>query len=130
MFYLRKFAVIMLVVLMFGWTTAVSAQTPRPTPTNVGGGGDDGGVDVDEAVVVEEVDNGTFDGGANAHDGPLFAGAQPEVPVVHQEIDTMIFGGDGIFFYVLQHFDRLDAEFVATWYAGRTAVFLYSSRHN
>ena len=41
MFYQKKVAVVVLVVLMCGWTTAVSAQTPRPTPTNVGGSEDD-----------------------------------------------------------------------------------------
>lgn len=47
MFYQKKIAVLMVFVLLFGWVTAVSAQTPRPTPTNVGGGAsdddDDGG---------------------------------------------------------------------------------------
>ncbi len=38
MFYQKKMAVIVVFVLMFGWATAVSAQVPRPTPTNVGGG--------------------------------------------------------------------------------------------
>ena len=43
MFYQRKIAVIVVLGLIFGWATAVSAQVPRPTPTNVGGGvsGDD-----------------------------------------------------------------------------------------
>jgi hypothetical protein len=41
MFYRRNLTVILLFVLMFGWVTAVSAQTPRPTPTNVSTTSDD-----------------------------------------------------------------------------------------
>ena len=41
MVYQKRIAVMVVFVLMFGWVTAVSAQTPRPTPTNVGGGSDD-----------------------------------------------------------------------------------------
>jgi hypothetical protein len=57
-----------------------------------GGGGEDGAVDEGEAVVVEIVAGGFDDLVAHLADGVLAAGAEPEVAVVHQEVDAVFLG--------------------------------------
>src|ERR1700733_6457961 len=53
-----------------------------------GVGREDGWVGADEAVGVEELRRGAHDGGADAQNGRLAWGAEPEVAVLHEEVDT------------------------------------------
>ena len=53
---------------------------------------------------------------AHAQDGVLAPAAQPQVPVVHQEIDAVLFGRDRIRLglgHALHDFDVLDIHLVA-----------------
>ncbi len=80
-----------------------------------GGGGEDGRVGEDEAVVVEVVAGGFDDFGADAEDGGLARGADPEVAVLHEEVGAMLFEGDGVgivFGDALDDLDVLDVELV------------------
>jgi HTH-type transcriptional regulator, sugar sensing transcriptional regulator len=49
------------------------------------------------------------------------------VAVVHQELDAVLFGGDGVIGDVLQHFRRFYADFVAAGQAGGAIVFSFTS---
>ena len=53
-----------------------------------GVGGEDGWIGADEAVDVEVLGCGAHDGGADAEDGGLARGAEPEVAVLHEEVDA------------------------------------------
>ena len=55
----------------------------------------DGWVGADEAVEVEVLGCGAHDGGADAEDGGLARGAEPEVAVLHEEVDAGFFELDG-----------------------------------
>ncbi len=61
-----------------------------------GGRREDGRVEQRESVGVEIVANGPDHLVANAQDGVLPPAAQPQVPVIHQEIDAVLFGRDRI----------------------------------
>ena len=81
-----------------------------------GRGGEDGRVDQGEAVGIEIVAHGLDDFVADADDGVLALAAQPEVAVIHQEIDAVLLGSDGVgvgFRNALQHLDVLDVHFEA-----------------
>jgi len=95
-----------------------------------GRGGDDGGVDVDEAVVVEPVDDGALDGRPHAHDGPLLAGAQPQVTEVHQEFNAVLFGRDGVIGNVLQDVHRLQPDLIAAGHAGSAIILAHATGHH
>ena len=87
-----------------------------------GVGGEDGWVGADEAVGVEVLGCGAHDGGADAEDGGLARGAEPEVAVLHEEVDAVLFEGDGEGGFVgdaLEDFDVFYVELVA---AGGAAV--------
>ena len=60
-----------------------------------GVGCEDRRVGADEAVGVEVLRCGAHDGGADAEDGGLARGAEPEVAVLHEEVDAVLFEGDG-----------------------------------
>jgi len=60
-----------------------------------GVGREDGWVGADEAVVVEVLGGGAHDGGADAEDGGLAGGADPEVAMLHEKVDAVFFEGDG-----------------------------------
>ncbi len=81
-----------------------------------GVGGEDGWVGADEAVGVEVLGCGAHDGGADAEDGGLARGAEPEVAVLHEEVDAVLFEGDGeggFFGDALEDFDVFYVELVA-----------------
>ena len=61
-----------------------------------GGGREDGRIGQGESVAVEKIAGGADDFRAHAQDGRLARRAQPEVAVLHQEIDAVFFGRDGI----------------------------------
>ena len=91
-----------------------------------GVGGEDGWVGADEAVGVEVLGCGAHDGGADAEDGGLARGAEPEVAVLHEEVDAVLFEGDGeggFFGDALEDFDVFDVELVAAGGAGVGADF-------
>ena len=86
-----------------------------------GVGGEDGWVGADEAVGVEELGCGAHDGGADAQDGRLARGAEPEVAVLHQEVDAGLFelDGEGCFFGdLVDDGDAFDVELVTAWGRG------------
>ena len=58
-------------------------------------GSEDRWVGADEAVGVEVLGCGAHDGGADAEDGGLAGGAEPEVAVLHEEVDAGFFEVDG-----------------------------------
>ncbi len=65
---------------------------------------------------VEVLGCGAHDGGADAEDGGLARGAEPEVAVLHEEVDAVLFEGDGegrVFGDALEDFDVFDVEFEA-----------------
>ena len=81
-----------------------------------GGGREDGRIGERESVAVEKIAGGANDFGAHAQDGRLALGAQPEMAVLHQEVDAMFFGRDRIgigFGDALHDLDVRDVEFVA-----------------
>ena len=91
------------------------------TGTFAGVGSEDGWVGADEAVEVEVLGRGAHDGGADAEDGGLARGAEPEVAVLHEEVDAVLFEGDGewgVFGDALEDFHVFDVEFVAAGGAG------------
>ena len=55
-----------------------------------GVGREDGRVGADEAVGVEVLGCGAHDGGADAEDGGLARGAEPEVAMLHEEVDAVL----------------------------------------
>ena len=59
------------------------------------GAGEDGGVDADEIALVQEVVDALLHLGADAQAGALGRGAQPEMPVIEQELDAVLLGLDG-----------------------------------
>ena len=61
-----------------------------------GGGREDGRIGADEAVGVEVLLRGAHDGGADAEDGGLARGADPEVAMLHEEVGAVFFGRDGV----------------------------------
>ena len=61
-----------------------------------GVGGEDGRVGADEVVGVEVFGSRAHDGGADAEDGGLAGGADPEVAVLHEEVDAGLFELDGV----------------------------------
>ncbi len=79
-------------------------------------GCEDGGVGADEAVLVEVFGRGAHDFGADAEDGGLAGGADPEVAVLHEEVDAVLLGGDGVGVGLgdaLDDFDVFDVELEA-----------------
>ncbi len=90
-----------------------------------GAGGDDGRVDIEEAVVVQKVDDGPLDRRPHAHDRPLPAAAQPQVAVVHQELDAVLLGRDRVADGVLQHFGRVDVDLIPLGHAGGAGIGLH-----
>ena len=61
-----------------------------------GRGSEDGRVGADEAVGVEILRCGAHDFGADAEDGGLARGADPEMAVLHEEVDAVLLEGDGV----------------------------------
>ena len=47
-------------------------------------------------LVVEVLRGGAHDFGADAEDGGLARGADPEMAVLHEEVDAVLLGGDGV----------------------------------
>ena len=91
-----------------------------------GVGGEDGWVGADEAVGVEVLGCGAHDGGADAEDGGLARGAEPEVAVLHEEVDAGFFelDGEGGFYGDLWMMSYVfDVEFEAAGGAGVGADF-------
>ena len=81
-----------------------------------GGGRQDGRIGQRESVAVEEIAGGANDFGADAQDGCLALRAQPEMAVLHQEVDAVLFGRDRIrsrFRHALHDLDVGDVEFIA-----------------
>ncbi len=73
-----------------------------------GRGREDGRVHQGEAAAVEEVAHRFDDLVPDAQDGALAHGTQPEMTMVHQELDAVLFEGDGI--RVLDRDQLLDLE--------------------
>ncbi len=97
---------------------AVEVNLEEGGGTFGGGRRDDGGVDVEKAVAVEPVANAADDDGADAHGGPLAGGTQPEVAVLHEELDPMFLGGDGIGVGDAEGFEVADVELETAGDAG------------
>ena len=75
---------------------------------------------------VEVLGGGAHDGGADAEDGGLAGGADPEVAMLHEEVDAVLFEGDGEGGFVgdaLDDFDVLYVELEAGGGAGVGADF-------
>jgi hypothetical protein len=91
-----------------------------------GVGSEDGWVGADEAVDVEVLGCGAHDGGADAEDGGLARGSEPEVAVLHEEVDAGFFeldGEGGFYGDFLYDGDVFDVELVAAGSAGVGADF-------
>jgi hypothetical protein len=56
-----------------------------------GGWGEDGRIGADEAVGVEILGGGAHDFGTDAEDGGLARGADPEMAMLHEEVDAVLF---------------------------------------
>ena len=86
-----------------------------------GGGREDGRVEQRETVGVEVVADGADHLVADPQDGVLAPAAQPQVPVVHQEVDAVVLGRDGVRIGLrnaLDHLQVLDIQLVAARRAG------------
>ncbi len=86
-----------------------------------GVGGEDGRIGADEVVGVEVFRSRAHDGGADAEDGGLAGGADPEVAVLHEEVDAGFFELDGVGGFVgdaLGDGDVVDVELEAGGGAG------------
>ncbi len=59
--------------------------------------GQDGGVDPNEIPVVEEIMDGLLHLGPDLEPRSLLGGAQPEVPVIQEELDPVLLGLDRVF---------------------------------
>ncbi len=84
------------------------------------GGREDGRIGQCEAPVIQEVACGLDDFGTQPEDRSLAWGTDPEMAVLHQEIDAMLFGSDGIrvvFRNPLQNLHGRNVEFEAAWRA-------------
>ncbi len=87
-----------------------------------GCGRQDGRIGADESVAVEVLLRRAHDLGANAQNGRLARRAHPQVAALHEEIDAVFFGRDGIrvgLRHALDDLDIFDIEFKA---AGRAFV--------
>ena len=76
----------------------------------------------DKAVVVEIIACSLDDLRADAQDGGLARRADPEMAMLHQKVDAVFLGRDGVgllFRHTLDDFDVLDVELVA---AGRALI--------
>ncbi len=87
-----------------------------------GGGCEDGRIGADEAVGVEVLGGGAHDGGADAEDGGLARGADPEVAVLHEEVDAVLLEGDGVGVGLGDALDDLDVFDVELEAAGGALV--------
>src|SRR5208337_984322 len=61
-----------------------------------GRGSQDGRIGADKAVGIKVLGGGAHDLGTNAEDGGLARGADPEMAMLHEEIDAMLLERDGI----------------------------------
>ena len=61
-----------------------------------GGGREDGRVGADEAVGVKVLRGGAHDLGADAEDGGLARSADPEMAMLHEEVDAVLLERDGV----------------------------------
>ena len=61
-----------------------------------GGGGEDGRIGANEAVAVKVLGCGAHDFGPDAENGRLPGGANPQMAVLHEEVDTVLFESDGV----------------------------------
>ena len=67
-------------------------------------------------MVIEVLGRGAHDGGADAQDGGLARRADPEVAMLHQEVNAMLLERDGercLVSDALQDFEGLDVELEA-----------------
>ena len=87
-----------------------------------GGGGEDGRIGADEAVGVEVLGGGPHDFGADAEDGGLARRADPEMAVLHEEVDAVLLEGDGVGVGLGDALDDLDIFDVELEAAGGTLV--------
>ena len=77
-----------------------------------GGWGQDRRVHIDEAVIVEPIADGADDGSPHPQHGPLPLRADPQVAVVHQELDPVLLGLNGVVLGHLEHAQAGDAQFI------------------
>ena len=61
-----------------------------------GVGCEDGRVGADESIDIKVFCSSPHDGCSNAEDGGLARGAEPEVAVLHEEVDAVLFARDGV----------------------------------
>ena len=66
--------------------------------------------------------------GADAQDGPLALGAQPQVAVVHQKLDAVLLGRDRVFLRLLDDCQAGHIQLEAAGDTGRALVGLDSAR--
>src|SRR5580658_5101582 len=80
-----------------------------------GSGGQDGWIGERESVAVEKIAGGANDFRAHPQDGCLTLRAQPKMAVLHQEIDAVFFGSDGVgsgLGHALHDLDVRDVELI------------------
>jgi len=83
--------------------------------------GENRAVDEHEVLLVVIVAEGLLDLGAHPEDGVLPVGAEPEVTVVHQEVDAVLLAADRI---VLGEVDQADIGNPQFETAGAPGIFL------
>src|SRR6266403_4832765 len=91
-----------------------------------GGGGEHGRVGKRVALAIHEFARGADGLGANAEDGSLAGRSNPQMALIEQEIDAMLFELDGegrAFRNFLDDLDLGDADFVTAWSAFFSADF-------
>ena len=93
-----------------------------------GGGRKDGRIHQREAAVIEEVAAGLDDLVAHAQDRPLARGAQPEVAMVHQELDAVLLGRDRVGGFGRDTLQDLELGDVKLEAAGRALVSAHLAR--
>ena len=109
--------VLLLVVMIFGWVTAVSAQTPRPTPTNIPRGGDDEHGSIQGHVYQDVNGDGVCVNSGVEGEVPVEGVAVEFVSSDEETVFTMASGDDGGFglFAAGQSYWRVTAQPEAGW---------------
>src|SRR5690606_576565 len=88
--------------------------------------GQDRGIDTREAALVEEVGDRLLDLIAHTHDGALLLRPQPEVTMIEQEVDTVLFRLDRVFGARADDDHVVDRDLIA---AGRARVRTHRTGH-
>jgi hypothetical protein len=73
-------------------------------------------------VIVQPIAHSSLDRRADAQDGPLAVRAQPQVPIIHQELGAVFLRGNGKFGRFLDDLNGADVQLVTAGGTGSTRV--------